>query len=59
MIQFDNIAFFLAHITMIEVCEEEVSTVIHLTSGDPRVVQVPYKEVLKRLYKLGTGATIR
>lgn len=59
MIQFDNIAFFVAHITLVEACEEDTSTVIHLTSGDLRVVQVPYKEVLKRLYKLRTGATMR
>ncbi len=59
MIQFDNISIFVNHITFVEECEEGVSTVIHLSSGKFRVVKVPYKEVLKRLYKLRTGATIR
>ena len=58
MIQFDNLSIFINHITIVEECEENVSTVIHVISGDQRVVQVPYKEVLKRLYKLRTGATV-
>lgn len=59
MIQFDNLSVFINHITIVEECEKDVSTVIHVVSGDQRVVRVPYKEVLKRLYKYSTGATLR
>jgi len=59
MIQFDGIAFFVQHITHIVVGIEDESTIIYLASGERERVNVPYKEVQKRLYRHITGATHR
>ena len=59
ILQFENLSVFVEHVVLVEECEEKKSTVIHLVSGIVRVVDVPYKEVLKRMYSRTTGATFR
>ena len=58
MMQFDDLVINVDNVTHIEVCEEDVSTVIHFVSGDMRVIQTPYKTVYTRLYKMFMGASI-
>ena len=58
LMQFDGLVVNVDNVTHIEVCDEDVSTVIHFVSGEYRVVQSPYREVYKRLYKLTTGASV-
>ena len=65
LMQFEDLVVNLDNVTHIEVRPvisgskpQKCNTVIHFVSGEVKVINTPYKEVYKRLYKLTTGASV-